>query len=424
MLDRKLEMQVRDIPIIYEKFSALIGENVWKRRALEIKSAIKGNRYSEFYLTSENEVALAFNRLREVISKYGALPISMLEPGDYPILAFADSVLLMVESCDKEMGRRLVQRVRGSFKNPADLRALRLELFIAAHCAHKGYEVVWPEMTDIGTFDILVPGVGSNGLEIECKSISEDKGRKVHGWDAIDFLNCLGKKLNIESSVPVNGIGLAVTVTVPDRLPSTSRLKVELAQEVLKAVGNRGNLKLSDGTNIKIVEFDSSIFSGFNAQTDNQMVMTALEEMLGIRVSYGVVRRSAEGGVLAIVVNSAIEDAVIEYVLDVFSKSAKKQLSRTRPGLLVAGFDGLDNKQLASIAVHDYGNVESPTTMKTGALGFLRNENRDHVIGTAFVCRPESISVEPSVTRSTGSAYHFYNRESSMWHNDMNDFFR
>lgn len=178
MLDRKLEMQVRDIPIIYEKFSALIGENVWKRRALEIKSAIKGNRYSEFYLTSENEVALAFNRLREVISKYGALPISMLEPGDYPILAFADSVLLMVESCDKEMGRRLVQRVRGSFKNPADLRALRLELFIAAHCAHKGYEVVWPEMTDIGTFDILVPGWVLMGLKLNVNQYPKIKGER------------------------------------------------------------------------------------------------------------------------------------------------------------------------------------------------------------------------------------------------------
>jgi DNA-directed RNA polymerase subunit alpha len=35
-----------------------------------------------------------------------------------------------------------------------------------------------------GTFDLLVTDIGSDGVEVECKSVSDDKGRNIHRREA------------------------------------------------------------------------------------------------------------------------------------------------------------------------------------------------------------------------------------------------
>jgi hypothetical protein len=59
-----------------------------------------------------------------------------------------------------------------------------------------GAKLEWPKMTEgKGTFDLLVPSLGNDGLQIECKALSVNKGRRVHRREALDFLRLLWKEM-------------------------------------------------------------------------------------------------------------------------------------------------------------------------------------------------------------------------------------
>ena len=96
-----------------------------------------------------------------------------------------------MEAAPRQFSGQLRRRVHGAFKNPDDMRGLRLELSAATHFARRARKLAWPEMTGEGTFDLLIQDVGPRGLEIECKAISEDKGRRIHKREVLDFYRLL-----------------------------------------------------------------------------------------------------------------------------------------------------------------------------------------------------------------------------------------
>jgi hypothetical protein len=106
----------------------------------------------------------------------------------YPAASFAAQVLSFIDASPKPLAEQFRRRVHGAFKNPDDMRGLRLELMAATHFLRRGRQVSWPEMTGEGNFDLLVSDVGPDGLEVECKSISVDKGRRIHKRESLDFL--------------------------------------------------------------------------------------------------------------------------------------------------------------------------------------------------------------------------------------------
>ncbi|MDR2128218.1 MAG: hypothetical protein LBP52_04010 [Burkholderiaceae bacterium] len=80
------------------------------------------------------------------------------------------------------------------------------------------------------TFDLLVPDIGNSGVEVEYKSISEDKGRKIHRRDALEFFHLVASKLaRICKTLKV---GLSVVLTVPGRLPTSYTDRKALAELV------------------------------------------------------------------------------------------------------------------------------------------------------------------------------------------------
>ncbi len=121
------------------------------------------------------------------MARFGVIPRHEIENRAlYPALSFAAQVLSIIDRSPREQAHRIVRRVHGALKKPDDMRAMQLELVAATHFARRGHSIIWPEETDeIGTFDLLIEDIGTDGLEIECKSMSEDKGRKIHRRDAL-----------------------------------------------------------------------------------------------------------------------------------------------------------------------------------------------------------------------------------------------
>ena len=77
----------------------------------------------------------------------------------------------------------------------------------------------------------MIEDLGLNGLEVECKSISEDKGRRIHRRDALDFWGEVWPEVaDIAQNLRE---GLAVVLTVPYRLPIDAGERAALVKEVV-----------------------------------------------------------------------------------------------------------------------------------------------------------------------------------------------
>ena len=70
-------------------------------------------------------------------------------------------------------------------------------------------------------FDLLVTDMGNDGVEVECKSVSDDKGRNIQRREALDFHHLMIREMaHIRRTLR---IGLSVVLTC--RSPSAGEAR-------------------------------------------------------------------------------------------------------------------------------------------------------------------------------------------------------
>ena len=418
----RTELDTAEIPELYLRFANVIDDKHWKNRVSLLKSAIRGNRFLKDYLHAENSIAFALDRCRDIVAKNGDIAQAETDNQElYPTIGFVVQVLSMMDISSRVEAERIRRRVHGALNNPDDMRALRLELIAATHFARRGHKIVWPEMCGLGTFDLLVESLGSAGLEIECKSISDDKGRKVHRHEVLEFYNLLWPHL-AQTRKTLN-VGLSVVLTVPGRLPTQHKDRVALAKNISRQILNGQSAKLDDGSYIRVSEFDASDLSHLVSNKRPRMARDAIDNLTKTQNREAMIIGTEAGGALMLTVQSAAPDTLLDSVFDILSSAAKKQVTGTRPAILFVGFHGLHAEQLLSIAHQDNDSTQQPTALHPGINKFLSGPNRDHVVGVGFLSRSALLPVSHSSLDSGGSAYFFPKRESSHWHDDFSGLF-
>lgn len=417
------EMRTADIPATYQRFADVVGDRNWTHRAAQIRAAIKHNRFLDSYLRSENEVAFGLDDCGELIKRYCGLPNDVVSNrGLYPAISFAAQSMSMMDLATPVEAERLRKRVAGAFQNPDDMRALRLELTVATHFARRGHQLQWPEMAGSGTFDLLVTDIGKSGVEVECKSISNDKGRKIHRHEALEFHHLMiGELAHIRKTLR---LGLAVVLTVPDRLPTRYTDRLALAKRTRRQITLGQGELLQDGSHIRITEFDLSRLGDIAKDRRDKVARQIIQDVTNTQNREGMLMSTDAGGALAFVVQSAIEDDFLDATFKRLSEAAKWQLSRSRPALLMAGFDGLDGDQLNLIAEQDKDANQPPTALAIKVSRFLAADYRDYVVGVGFLSRGALRPLTEGVFDNGGTAYYFPKRESSFWCDDLGGLFQ
>lgn len=418
----RTELTTAEIPEIYRRFARVVGDKHWKRRVSVIKTEAKGSRFLVDYLHVENSIAFALDRCRDLAVRYGDLPRVEAENRElYPAIGFAAQVLSVMDISSPQEAERFRRRVQGALSNPDDMRGLRLELMAATHFVRRGHKIIWPEMNGLGTFDLLVESIGIAGLEIECKSISNDKGRKVHRREALDFYHLLWPHL-----APVRkGLkaGLSVVLTVPGRLPTQYKDRVTLAQHVSQQILIGRSGKLDDGSDIRLSEFDVTNLGNLANDRRPEVVRAVVENVTATQNREAMVIGTHAGGALAFAVQSAARDSPLDVVFDTLSDAARKQVTGTRPAMLLAGFHGLSGEQLLAITDHDNDPAQQQTALHLGVGKFLSSPDRDHVVGVGFLSRSALFPERDGLVDSGGAAYIFPRRESTRWHDDFSGLF-
>ncbi|MCY0853000.1 hypothetical protein [Cupriavidus sp. D39] len=412
------QIETADIPEVYQRFANVIDARRWTCRVNKMKAEIEGNPFLTDFLRHENDIAFGLERCGDLIERYGQLPRD-LEAARmlYPAISFAAQTLSMMDLATHVEAERLRKRVEGALNNPKDMRALRLELIAATHFTRRGHRLEWPEMTGGGTFDLLVPDLGRCGLEVECKSISDDKGRNIHRREALAFHHLFASEL--ETIRKNLSVGLAVVLTVPSKLPSRHDACKALAKRVRQQITIGRSGRLDDGSNVRIAEFDLAQLGNVANGHRPEVVREIIASVTGTQNREVMLLGTEKGGALAFVIQSAENDDLLGATFRTLRDAAQRQLTGNRPGILMAGFDGLDSEQLLSIARQDNDPRFQPTALKIKVSRFLSSHNRDHVVGVSFLSRSVLRPVADSIVESGGTAYHFPRRESLFWHDDF-----
>lgn len=417
-----VELGTGKIPEVYANFAAVIGDVHWRRRTAQIRQEIKGNRFLADYLVQENAIAFQLEHLREVSSRLGAIPPAEFNNSSiYPAASFAAQVLNILELSPPKLAEQFKGRIQGAFRNPPDMRAMRLELSAATHFARRGGKISWPEMNGQGTFDLFVENVGPNGLEVECKSISEDKGRQISKREVLDFYMLLSPYLRpLKTTLQT---GLAVVLTVPKRLPTKFKDRGDLAKHVGRQINQRISADLLDGTNIRISEFDTSSLGDIPSSRTPSEMRAAVDAVTSTVNRQVMVIGYKSGGALALAIQSAEDDTLMKSVFATLSDSEKKQFSKHRAGMFFVGLSGLDGAQLLSVAGQDQDPNQPPTSLRLAVSRFLASANRDHVVGVGFLSESALRPLDDGTVDSGGAAYYFPKRESPFWSEDFSRLF-
>jgi hypothetical protein len=418
----KVEIQTGEIPDIFVRFKKVIGERYWLKRLSFIKKSTRDHQFLKNYLIEENSIAIALSRCSNLVAQYGRIPMHEAENRElYPAIGLAAQVLSIMEHSSHVEANKLVQRIRGAFQRPDSMRAIQLEMMAATHFVLRGHSIIWPEMEGVGTtFDLLVKDLGTHGLEIECKSVSEDKGRKIHRREALEFHQFVEPKLKTFSRELRTGV--AVVLTVPGRLPTLYKQRMDLAKHVIDSVFAAQKMVLEDGSDIRVSGFDMATLgvawtvSGpvFSRETIDQITATKNRELM--------ILGNKEGAII-FVLQSRQDDTLLQYVFDTLSESAKKQVSKNKPAIFLVGFHGIEAEGLLDIAKQDNDPKQPPTALRVAASDFLAGQSRDHIVGVGFLSS-SSLNFEPhGVVESRGTANIFLKKESKFWHEDFSGLF-
>jgi hypothetical protein len=413
-----IEMTTAEVPGVYRRFASAIGATHWEAAVARQEDAIRSNHFLGDYLRSEYAIAYQLDRLRRLVARFGTVPHEDCnEPSIFPSLAFAAQVLEVLDRSTVKQAKTFVKRVRTAFSNSENMHGLRLELLAATHFVRRGHRVAWHRKKNGGSFDLLIEDLGPSGLEVECKSISENKGRRIHRRDALEFWGELwtgvaGVAQNLRS-------GLAVVLTVPCRLPTEAEERAALAKEVVTRIVAGSGAILGGGAEVRIEHFDHETIKAAKNKGGNDL-RKAIDAATGTTNREAVLYGTPAGGMLAFVMQSAVEDDVLDQVFSTLDDSAARQFTHKRGALFWVALQGIDADQLVSIHEQDSDTTEQPTALKLGVSDFL-NRAPAHIIGVVFCSRS---GLSPAVDGSVGfggATNFFMKEESPLWHASFRD---
>lgn len=419
-----VEIRQEEIPSFFRRFCDVVGERAWLDHAAHIDTEIKRNPLLREYLPVQNSLVLALTQCSRASAANGnRLPLELTgNPLTFEAHMFAVQTLGLIDAARQLSDKRadmLISRIRDAFRYPTAIQALQLEARVATHFVRIGQTVRFPELGSGGErFDLLVESLGPNGLEIECKAVTHDKGRKIHRDEAFEFYHLAFPMIRTVASGLASG--LAVVVTVPGRMPSPDRLEAlvqAVGHQVL--VGQSGLLQ--DGTQVRLIDFQPEEL-GELTRPPSAKSRAAVARITGTDNRECIIYQ-AEGkaGVVVVILQSAQADSMLHEVFATLAESAARQLTGKRAGAFIGGFQGLGRDALLDTALSEgQGGVYSPLAWE--ASRFLERPEFPHVVGVGFLSASENTEL-PDEKAPKGVAYYFPKSSSSFWHSDFSGMF-
>jgi hypothetical protein len=390
-----------EFPARFKRFEEALGAPLWKKRAAKLREEIRGNRYLQQYLTEENRIVFALDRIASHLAEKRALPTLEIEDiGQYEAVTFVHQCVDLFDSLRKPTAKAFVGRVKGCMQNPDDMRGLALEILVATNLIKGGCSVGVP---DVGTFDWLAE-IRTNEFEIECKSLSRDAGQPIHQRPAHGLARLA--KLEMHRIIRNLSKGLVIDLCVPERLPTDQRRQRELSNLIKRALLRAQSVNETQGS-CAISEFDLEECP-LTSSPNEKAIRDFVQKQLGIRDSWIVCFYDPGKYTVFLSIRSGVSNRVVEAAINVAKYAADNQLTGYRPGALFIKFESLTGLDLEDVGREEKSN---PTNLRIQTSQFLHS-GRNHVAWITFLADGRVIQKKDSAYTREGVTYTFENSKS------------
>lgn len=416
------EFHQKDTPALFASFRTIVGERVWLDVADAVSQRCEKAPWMREYLWDQYRVCFALAECSQASDgNGGVLPLSITTvPLMAETFAFALAALQLLQAARSHSRRReqiLLARVREAIREPRMMQAMQLEARVAIHFLNRKHQVFFPELGSSNeSYDLLVETLGPSGLELECKVVTHDKGRKIHRAEARDFLGRLQSSPLFQAFASTLGRGLAVRITVPNRLPEEPEWE-RLIQEVTSQVVLGTDGVLPDGTKVGLRDFEV----GELGRLENPVPASTVEaanRVVGVKNGNVVIfRLGRRAGALVIAIESELPDSMLHETFATLAVAAANQLTGRRAGAFMTSFEDIGAQALLELA-RDEGRNGNYSALNWATSRFLEQDDYPHVVGVGFLSQPDFAS------DASGTAYWFPRRTSSSWSEDFVGLFR
>ena len=373
------------------EFALLVGHSELVKSLDKVASAVDRRRVVSDALHKRYAIPIGLRRAYQYMKSTGRSPSPLKDPRLYVACTFAIAAVGIAALLSSSARARLVGMLRDSLSLQGDARRLQHEFSVAAHFSQHEWDLTFVDLEGLGNFDYVFRR-GTEELEVECKTISGDKGNPIHMLDAINLMEVLGQPL-------LNGLGdglwtvdITFEVGVKPRNPQDQAV---LAQSFLaRALQGPGQLDFSGGLAIirrepMPVVSDSRELHDLAVRRVSQLQ----EERYGYVCAFYTMRR------LVIVSLSSLQPSKMVQGTYHEVKKACEQLSGTRAGVIWTHFVDISDDEMRQL-----GDSAAPTGLDAVSSRIFKGETRRHVSMLGYSAEPvvrERVQTGPNTRINT-----------------------
>ena len=364
------EMFPHDIGRALNWIGSQVGGRV-EKRVKEFKNEGRRNPFIERYYRNtyslEFTLAYAWRQYRTT----GIFP----EGGEYSLTyAFAGMTQRIYEKLSVPGQKRLLGCLRDGAKGEYGFRPLAYEMTMASHLSREGYDIECVDLENKGRFDFLAKKHDIQ-FEMECKTTSSDKGRKIHRKE----LHLLSYELlPITTKLVNSGGGHALRLIIPDRLERNKKQLGNLKDIAISAVRDgtaESDVGQAEYKAINVVHWP---------EPDHGLEIAARELLAKLFRDAGnrhvIAQLSPSRGFAAIGVESKKSDTVVDELAN-DAKAAADQCTGGRPALVMIQLMEITPDELAMLS-------QTRSGIQYVAHAVFKDDKRTHIDSVIFSLPP------------------------------------
>jgi len=403
------EYPIHQLPAIFQRFVREVGAEHWLNVIEKNKTRSQNNPFLASYLSRQHTHAHQMLAIQRELTEHRTIRPQFVGQA-YEGFSLMLQTLSIIDA-DPGYAPKLLARVRDAFQRPDKMRALLLEYLTAVHLRSRRYVFAWPDIEDQtkSACDFRITNL-DKPINIDCKSIGEDTGRRVSQWSSGLLFGSLKKE--IDPLIKGLTTGLSIRITLPGKLSDDQHLHKELAIQVAKAILDGKDRKLADSTMIEFGKFEPDECRAADSLPRGDL-RTLFDRLSGTRNANVIVHETPAGGAVLMAVQSAQRSRLIDSVVETLKECAAHQLPPDQPGIIVVGL------QLRPGAIRSFyeeaARTNRPNAFHRLSKKFWQSGKRNHVIALIFTETGNFKETALGQMSAIGQVYVFKNAKSPHW---------
>ncbi|MBI1215472.1 MAG: hypothetical protein GC185_06615 [Alphaproteobacteria bacterium] len=405
----KMEAFPAELPAVLSRFLSIVGMGKLKPRLDEIERHLNDTGWKVY---AEDRLGLEVALLKTINYKKTTSRVQWppRTPDHYRLYSFMFSIVSVYHHLSEKGKKRLSGYLNSCLDQEDGFGPLAFEMRFASFLMSSGFDVTFSDLEGIENFDFLACK-GEYSIEVECKFVSQDIGRKIHQRKFHQLSEYL--KPVLDEVIQVAKDGTLIKLELKDRLTANLE-QLSPMREGIKEILKTGKETHTDSFSITMRKF--SISDVPLSQGRQSSLVENLREFvkknLDLENSNILLRAElASDAAIVIAVKSRKPDLVLERIYTKHLKAAADQLTGKRLGIACMHFADLSEEQLHIVAGGRSGLTE--TVYKT-------LKRRPRLYGIAVMVngtvseKRSSLLYAPAVTTESGPLYTFTNPFSSV----------